>query len=103
MQRRPEPLQTTRMLGAGLFLWLLYAVIAVWNPSASSAHVVGFITAVADLARYGGLILLLVGMFLRATAWATAWREGTDGLYEQPADVVVSERMDFPAEDDPDY
>ncbi len=103
MQRRPEPLQTTRMLGAGLLLWLVYAVIAVWNPSASSPHVVGFIQAVADLARYGGLILLLVGMFLRAAAWTTAWREGTDQIYERPAEVVDSERPDFPAEDDPDY
>ena len=102
MQRRPEPLQTTRMLGAGLFLWLVYAAIAVWNPSASSQHVVGLITAVADLARYGGLILLLVGMFLRATAWAQAWRDGTDAIYERPGDFGP-ERPAFPPEDDPDF
>ncbi|MDX6211637.1 MAG: hypothetical protein QOF82_724, partial [Frankiales bacterium] len=29
MQRRPEPLQTTRMLGAGLALWLFNALIRV--------------------------------------------------------------------------
>jgi hypothetical protein len=102
MQRRPEPLQTTRMLGAGLFLWLVYAVLAVWNPSSTSRHVVGFIAAVADLAKYGGLILLLVGMFLRAAAWSVAWRDGTDSIYERP-DTAVPERTEFPAEDEPDF
>jgi hypothetical protein len=103
MQRRPEPLQTTRMLGAGLALWLFNALIRIIAPNPGSTHTAGLLSSVLDFAFWGGLIFLLVGMFLRATAWAQAWREGTDGLYERPADVVVSERMDFPAEDDPEY
>src|ERR1700712_2199931 len=102
MQRRPEPLQTSRMLGAGLFLWLFYAVLAIWNPSSTSRHVVGFIAAVADLAKYGGLILLLVGMLLWAAAWAVAWRGGPADIYESPS-PAGPERIDFPAEDEPDY
>lgn len=103
MQRRPEPLQTTRMLGAGLVLWFFYALIFVLAPQPTSTHVVGLLTATTNLLLYGGLIFLFIGMFLRATAWAQAWRDGTDGGYERPVDVVVSERMDFPAEDDTDY
>jgi hypothetical protein len=103
MPRRPEPLQTTRMLAAGLILWLLYAIILVWYPQPTSRHAVGLITTISNLSLYGGLVFLGVGMFLRATAWAQAWRDGTDGPYEFPADVIVSERTDFPAEDDPDF
>ncbi|MDX6255811.1 MAG: hypothetical protein QOJ11_2145 [Frankiales bacterium] len=102
MQRRPEPLQTTRMLGVGLALWFFYGVIFILAPQPTSSHLVGLLTATTNLLLYGGLIFLFIGMFLRATAWAQAWREGTDGVYERPADVV-SERADFPAEDDPDY
>jgi hypothetical protein len=103
MRRRPEPLQTTRMLGAGLALWLFNALIRIIAPNPSSLHTQGLLSSVLDFAFWGGLIFLFIGMFLRATAWAQAWRDGTDGGYELPVDVIVSERMDFPAEDDPDY
>ena len=42
-------------------------------------------------------------MFLRATAWAQAWRDGTDGPYDLPVEVVISEHTGFPAEDDPEF
>lgn len=103
MPRRPEPLQTTRVLGVGFVMWLLYAVIWIIAPQPTSAHLVGLLTAATELLLYGGLLFLAVGMFLRATAWAQAWRDGTDGPYDFPVDVVVSERTDFPAEDDPDF
>ncbi|BEP12359.1 hypothetical protein acdb102_06700 [Acidothermaceae bacterium B102] len=103
MPRRPEPLQTTRMLGAGTLLWLIYAVIWIWYPQPSSKHAVGFVTALYNVCLFGGLLFLAVGMFLRASAWAQAWRDGTDAPYDFPADVIVSERTDFPAEDDPDF
>lgn len=103
MPRRPEPLQTTRMLGVGAFLWLLYAVVWIWYPQPSSKHGIGFFTAFYNVCLFGGLLFLAVGMFLRATAWAQAWRDGTDGPYDFPADVTVSENPGFPAEDDPDF
>ena len=102
MPRRPEPLQTSRMLGTGVFLWLINAVLRIAAPSITSSHVDGFWLTILDWTFWGGLLFLAVGLFLRATAWAQAWREGTDGVYLPPTDVV-SERLDFPAEDDPDY
>jgi hypothetical protein len=103
MPRRPEPLQTTRMLGVGFGMWLLYAVILIIAPNPSSSHLVGLLSACTDVLLDGGLLFLGVGMFLRASAWAQAWRDGTDAPYEFPDDVIVSERIDYPAEDDPDY
>jgi hypothetical protein len=103
MPRRPEPLQTTRMLAVGAFLWLIYAVIWIWYPQPASKHGVGFVTALYNVCLLGGLLFLGVGMFLRASAWAQAWRDGTDGPYDVPADVVMSENPTFPAEDDPDF
>ena len=38
MPRRPEPLQTTRVLGVGFVMWLLYAVIWIIAPQPTSAH-----------------------------------------------------------------
>jgi hypothetical protein len=103
MQRRPEPLQTTRMLAGGLALWLFNALIRILAPEPTSTHVQGLLSSILDFAFWGGLLFLGVGMFLRATAWAQSWRDGTDGGYELPVDVIVSERIDFPAEDDPDF
>lgn len=105
MPRRPEPLQTTRMLSTGLALWLLDAVLVVWNPNSSSGHVLAFISIAETMLLDGGLIFLLIGMFLRATAWAQAWRDGTDGQYvaADAAGSPVSERLDYPADDDPDF
>jgi hypothetical protein len=103
MPRRPEPLQTTRMLGLGAFLWLLYAAISIWYPTPTNKHAVGLVSAVSYIALYGGLVFLGVGMFLRATAWVQAWRDGTDGPYDFPIEVVLSENPGFPAEDDPDF
>ena len=103
MARRPEPLQTTRLLAVGFVMWLLYALIYVIAPQPTSSHLVGLLTATTFLLLYGGLLFLGVGMFLRASAWAQAWRDGTDAPYDFPADVIVSERTDFPAEDDPDF
>jgi hypothetical protein len=103
MPRRPEPLQTTRMLAVGFGMWLLYALIWIIAPQPTSSHLVGLLTASTEILLYGGLLFLGVGMFLRAAAWAQSWRDGTDAPYDFPADVIVSERIDFPAEDDPDY
>lgn len=103
MRRRPEPLQTTRLLGSGLFLWLIYAFVFVLSPTITNTHMSGLINALTTFCLYGGLVFLLTGMFLRATAWAQDWRDGTDAPYDAPNDVIVSERVDFPAEDDPDY
>jgi hypothetical protein len=103
LPRRPEPLQTTRMLSTGLALWLLDAVLVVWNPNSTSGHVLGLISIVQSMLLDGGLIFLLIGMFLRATAWGQAWRDGTDEVYEVPRNAPVSERIDFPADDDPDF
>jgi protein-S-isoprenylcysteine O-methyltransferase Ste14 len=103
MPRRPEPLQTTRILAAGAFLWLILAILGIWSPQPESKHVVGLLSVVYTLCEYGGLLFLGVGMFLRATAWTQAWRDGTDGPYDVPADVVMSENPTFPAEDDPDF
>ena len=52
---------------------------------------------------WGGLLFLAVGMSLRASAWIQDWKDGTDAPYDAPTDVIVSERIDFPAEDDPDF
>ena len=91
------------MLAAGAALWLIYAIVSIWYPTPKNRHAVGLITVVSYIALYGGLIFLLIGMFLRATAWIQAWKDGTDGPYDVPTDVVVSERVDYPAEDDPDF
>ena len=103
MPRRPEPLQTTRMLGAGTLLWLIFAVLWIWYPQPSSKHVVGLLTVIYTFCQYGGLLFLGVGMFLRATAWTQAWRDGTDGPYDAPTGVLLSENPTFPAEDDPEF
>lgn len=103
MQRRPEPLQTMRMLGTGALLWVIYVIIWIWYPQPTSPHAVGLVTAINNLSLYGGFLFLGVGMFLRATSWLQEWRDGTDGPYQVPGDVIVSERLDFPAEDDPDF
>jgi hypothetical protein len=103
MPRRPEPLQTTRMLSTGLALWLLDAVLVVWNPNSTSGHVLAFISIAETMLLDGGLVFLLIGMFLRATAWSQAWRDGTDAQYGLSPDAPASERLDYPADDDPDY
>jgi hypothetical protein len=103
MPRRPEPLQTTRMLGLGFVLWFINAAMRIISPTISSAHVTGLWLAILDWTFWGGLLFLSVGMFLRATAWAQAWRDGTDGPYDFPTEVVRSENPGFPAEDDPDF
>ena len=102
MQRRPEPLQTTRLLGVGALLWLINAVLRVLAPTITSVHVGGFFSVVLDWTFWGGLLFLGVGMFLRATAWAQNWRDGTDAIYERPGDFGP-ERPAFPPEDDPDF
>ena len=91
------------MLAFGLFLWLIYAALAIRYPTSTNKHTVGLITAISYISLYGGLIFLAVGMFLRASAWIQDWKDGTDAPYDAPTDVIVSERIDFPAEDDPDF
>jgi hypothetical protein len=91
------------MLSTGLALWLLDAILVVWNPNSTSGHVLALLSIVETMLLDGGLIFLLIGMFLRATAWAQSWRDGTDTQYGLPTDAPVSERLDYPADDDPDF
>jgi hypothetical protein len=103
MPRSPEPVQTSRVLAVGAFLWVINAALRIVNPSISSTHLQGVLSTVLDWTFWGGLLMLAVGMFLRATSWVQDWRDGTD-RYQPPSDVVVSERLDFPADDDePQY
>lgn len=91
------------MLGLGLFLWLVNGFLRILSPRINSRHVVGLLSGILDWAFWGGLLFLAVGMFLRASAWLQDWKDGTDAPYDAPTDVIVSERIDFPAEDDPDF
>jgi hypothetical protein len=89
------------MLSVGAVLWLANALLRIISPEPSSTHAQGLLSSILDWTFWGGLLFLAVGMFLRATAWAQDWRDGTEP-YVVP-DVIISERTDFPAEDDPEY